>query len=222
MNGLTRGAAENAAMENAAAEHAAAEHTAADTNEPEPYVALKEWAVAVKALAEGKQIMVLRKGGIAEETRDFRLKSTRFFLLPAYEHQRPGLLKEAYRDDLKAALDGWTPGSPTVEIAAYAEAADDIEIFDQETVDRLANYHIWTDTFTEERLKWKRKQPLHLLLLRVYRLERPVPLPMRDAYAGCKSWVGLEDFPEGLRGQAVLSDAEFARRAAEIRAAIAR
>ncbi|MFC4809254.1 DUF1802 family protein [Paenibacillus sp. GCM10023250] len=190
--------------------------------ETEPCAALKEWAVAVKALAEGKQIMVLRKGGISEETRGFRLRSKRFFLLPAYEHQKPELLKEAYRDDLKAVLAGWTPGSPTVEIAAYAEAVDDIEIYDQETVDRLANYHIWTDTFTEERLKWKRKQPLHLLLLRVYRLEKPVTLPMRDAYTGCKSWVGLDGVPELTGGQAVLSDEEFARQAAEIRAAAVR
>ncbi|NBD26114.1 DUF1802 family protein [Paenibacillus sp. T1] len=185
-------------------------------------IALKEWAVAVKALAEGKQIMVLRKGGIAEETKDFQLKSPRFFLLPAYEHQRPELLKEAYRDDLQAVLDAWTPGSSTVEIAAYAEAADDIEIHDQATVDLLADYHIWTDTFTEERLKWKRKQPLHLLLLRVYLLDRPVRLPMQEAYTGCKSWVNLEPFAADAVAHPVLSDEEFERRTAEIRAALTR
>jgi hypothetical protein len=183
-------------------------------------IALKEWAVAVKALTDGKQIMVLRKGGIAEETRDFRLKSPRFYLLPAYEHQKPELLKEAYRDDLREVLASRAPESPTVEIAAYAEAADDIEIHDQETVDLLANYHIWTDTFTEERLKWKRKLPLHLLLLRVYKLEQPVSLPMRDAYTGCKSWVDLERFPADAAARPVLSDEAFARQAEEIRRAI--
>ncbi|MDG0790271.1 DUF1802 family protein [Cohnella ginsengisoli] len=43
-------------------------------------IALREWAVAVKALEAGKQIMVLRKGGIAEETKEFRLESPSFFL----------------------------------------------------------------------------------------------------------------------------------------------
>ncbi|QHW30666.1 DUF1802 family protein [Paenibacillus rhizovicinus] len=185
-------------------------------------IALKEWAVAVKALTDGKQIMVLRKGGIAEETRDFQLKSPRFFLLPAYEHQKPELLKEAYRDELKAVLEAWTPGSPTVEISAFAEAVADIEINDQETVDLLVNYHIWTDTFTEDRLKWKRKQPLHLLLLRVYKLEQPAELPMQDAYTGCKSWVDLESFPANAAAHPVLDDETFARQAAEIRRAIAR
>ncbi|WP_225442733.1 DUF1802 family protein [Paenibacillus lycopersici] len=185
-------------------------------------IALKEWAVAVKALTDGRQIMVLRKGGIAEETRDFRLKSPRFFLLPAYEHQRAELLKEEYRDELAAVLEGWTPDSPDAEIAAYAEAVDDIEIRDQETVDALANYHIWTDTFTEERLKWKRKQPLHLLLLRVYKLDHPVRLPMQAVYKGCKSWVDLELLPDSAAAKPVLDDGTFARRAEEIRRAIAR
>ena len=57
-------------------------------------VALKEWAVTIKALTEGKLIMLLRKGGISEETRDFQLVSPAFYLLPAYEHQKPELLKE--------------------------------------------------------------------------------------------------------------------------------
>ncbi|NBC69688.1 DUF1802 family protein [Paenibacillus sacheonensis] len=188
----------------------------------EQKIALKEWAVAVKALTDGKQIMVLRKGGIAEETRDFQLKSPRFFLLPAYEHQKPELLKEAYKDDLRTVSESWAPGSPTVEIASYAEAVDDIEIYDQETVDRLASFHIWTDTFTEDRLKWKRKQPLHLLLLRVHKLERPVSLPMRDAYTGCKSWVDLEFLPADAAARPVLDDEEFDRQAAEIRRAVAK
>ena len=34
-------------------------------------IALKEWAVAVKALDRGEQIMLLRKGGIREEGKDF-------------------------------------------------------------------------------------------------------------------------------------------------------
>ena len=61
----------------------------------------------------------------------------------------------------------WHPEAEEIEIRAYAEVAEDIEIHDQETLDRLREYHIWTDTFAEERLKWKRTKPLHLLLLRV-------------------------------------------------------
>lgn len=179
-----------------------------DSNNTLP-VALKEWAVAVKALSEGKQIMVLRKGGIAEETRDFQLLSPRFYLLPAFEHQKPELLKEAYRSGVEETIAQWRQHSDTVRISAYAEVAGDIEIRDQETLDSLREYHIWTDSFAEERLKWKRTKPLHLLLLRVFLLDEPVNIPMRDAYMGCKSWVTLEGVPQEAPSKPVLEEEAF-------------
>jgi hypothetical protein len=172
-------------------------------------VALKEWAVTIKALTEGKLIMLLRKGGISEETRDFQLVSPAFYLLPAYEHQKPELLKEVYQDGIKQTMKEWHPEAEEIEIRAYAEVAEDIEIHDQETLDRLREYHIWTDTFAEERLKWKRAKPLHLLLLRVSTLEQPVRIPNRAAYTGCKSWVRLEDTVPELTAKEVISDSAF-------------
>ena len=66
--------------------------------------ALKEWASAVKALEDGTQIFIMRKGGIVEETRDFQVESTDFFLYPTYEHQRKELLKEDYRGVIDETL----------------------------------------------------------------------------------------------------------------------
>ncbi|MFD0586384.1 DUF1802 family protein [Paenibacillus sp. GCM10027627] len=172
-------------------------------------VALKEWAVSVKALYDGKQIMVMRKGGIIEETRDFQLLSPSFYLMPAYEHQKKELLKEAYQDGMDDTLSEWSPEAEFIQLSAYAEAVRDIEIRDQETLDKLRGLHIWTDTFAEERLKWKRTKPLHLLLLRVYLLDEPVFAPMRPAYTGCKSWVRLEDEIEMAGMKPVLTDEQF-------------
>ncbi len=50
--------------------------------------ALKEWAVTVKALNEGKQIILICKGGIREEKREFQIDDKEFFLYPTYEHQK--------------------------------------------------------------------------------------------------------------------------------------
>lgn len=57
--------------------------------------ALKEWAVAVDALAEGKTILLLRKGGIKEEGNRFRVAYEEILLYPTYEHQQPNLLKSS-------------------------------------------------------------------------------------------------------------------------------
>ena len=43
-------------------------------------VAFKEWAVTVRALAEGEQLVTLRKGGIREETKHFEIEHDRFCL----------------------------------------------------------------------------------------------------------------------------------------------
>ncbi|MBD2872579.1 DUF1802 family protein [Paenibacillus arenilitoris] len=190
-----------------------------ETNRREP-VALKEWAVSVKALKEGKQIIVMRKGGIVEETRDFRLISPSFYLMPAFEHQKKHLLKPAHEGEIDETLAGWSPEAETIKLDAYAEAVEDIEITDQETLDKLRGFHIWSDQFAEERLKWKKTKPLHLLILRVYRLEEPAEISMRPAYNGCKSWVKLEDEPRATSFIPALDEEAFQLEARRIKAAL--
>ena len=51
-------------------------------------IAFKEWAVTVRALAEGEQLVTLRKGGIREPGKHFALDHERFFLYPTFDHQR--------------------------------------------------------------------------------------------------------------------------------------
>ena len=50
--------------------------------------AFKEWAVICRALAEGRQALILRKGGIAEAGGRFEVEHTRFWLFPTYTHQQ--------------------------------------------------------------------------------------------------------------------------------------
>ncbi|SVB02171.1 uncharacterized protein METZ01_LOCUS155025, partial [marine metagenome] len=51
-------------------------------------IALKEWAVAVEAMARGDQIIILRKGGIHRDDKEFRIVHPEFLFYPTYEHQR--------------------------------------------------------------------------------------------------------------------------------------
>ena len=66
------------------------------------------------------------------------------------------------------------------------------------------------------------KNPLHIMLLRVYTLEQPLQIPIEQAYIGCKSWIEL-----GMRYRnksdlvPVMSDEEFAAKMAEIKQALA-
>ena len=64
----------------------------------------------------------------------------------------------------------WSAEDTQVTINSFARMVEDIEVSDQEKLNQLFPFHIWTENFTEERLKWKRKNPLHIMLLRVYTL----------------------------------------------------
>src|SRR5690348_17696897 len=77
-------------------------------------IAFKEWAVTVRALAEGEQLVTLRKGGIREPERHFSLEYDRFFLYPTFDHQRPDLVRESHQPELSRALEEgvWTDGEP--------------------------------------------------------------------------------------------------------------
>jgi hypothetical protein len=179
------------------------------TKSAEHPAALKEWASAIRALGEGKQIIVLRKGGIIEETRDFQLIKPRFFLLPTYEHQREELLKPEFRHFVGESLTDWSSAQQTVKLEFFAEAVEDLEVTDQAMLDLLRGHHIWTDAFAEERLRWKRTKPLHVLLLRVWKLEHAMELPLHDSYTGCKSWVSLEDRMLDMPMSPVLEEGQF-------------
>jgi hypothetical protein len=182
-------------------------------------IALKEWASVIKALGAGEQIFMLRKGGIIEETRDFQLESKAFYLYPTYEHQRKELLKDAYQPYIDETLTEWSAEDQHVPIILYAEVIEDIEVFHSETLDRLKDLHIWTDHFAEERLKWRRTNPLHLLVLRVYKLEQQVEISILPEYIGCKSWIQLEN-KIGLTMKPVLDDAAFNRKWQQLKKAL--
>jgi hypothetical protein len=176
-------------------------------------IALKEWAVAIDALEAGEQIVIMRKGGIIEETRDFKLESNAFFLFPTYEHQKMELLKDEYQPRLETIKKATETSKDTVTLTSYAEVYADLEVNSQAELNRLFPYHIWTEYFAEERLKWKRAKPLHVLILRIFKLARPIELPILAEYNGCKSWISLNmELPDSIEMNPVLSETEFKAR----------
>ena len=65
--------------------------------------ALKEWATIINALDNGKQTIVLRKGGILETASGFKIESNRFFLFPTWEHQETKHIKPEFQNFLDNA-----------------------------------------------------------------------------------------------------------------------
>ena len=182
-------------------------------------VALKEWAVTVQALSLGQQTLLLRKGGIHEESKDFRVIHPEFLLYPTFEHQREDLLQQSYQSNLRAVLDE-PRDEGQITFSHWARVEELIEISQQDKVDGLAPHYIWTKEYAQSRLHWKPMLSLAVMLLRVYRMEQPVTVPFLPEYRGCTSWVDiLNDVTLG-RLHPVLSDEEFRRRVEEIKGSL--
>ena len=196
-------------------------------------IAFKEWAVTVRALAEGEQLVTLRKGGIREPDKHFALEHDRFFLYPTFDHQRNDLVRESHQPEMRRALeegvwpdeepppgaliqDGGISQPDRVRLRAWAEVTDHFTIVDPRIVDGLSPFYVWTPDYAEKRLNWKRRHPLNVLLLRVHRIPRPVTVRVRDEYHGCRSWVEVDrELP--FEGTPVMADEEFDRARQEIR-----
>jgi hypothetical protein len=183
--------------------------------------ALKEWAAIVHALLEGEQIVDVRKGGLQEDGRHFGLPARRCWLSPTAEHQQRGLLKPAYAHWVDLA-DASPVGQP-ITVHGWADVVDVATITEPEHVDALDSKLVWARDYVESRFKWKRRDPLWVLVLRAHRLLEPVTVPWKDEYGGCTSWVtydGLPDDPASLPSELVLSDVAFEAKRKGIRDAL--
>ena len=152
-------------------------------------IALKEWAVLTDAIGRGEQLILLRKGGIADPGQGFQLEHREFWLYPTLEHQKEELLRPEFRPRIK---EGAPPGAG-VPLQVYAGVACQKEIKDLAGLNRLQKYHLWSEEFAKQRQAYKPELPMQALVLRAYRLKKPVLHPVDPAYAGCKSWVELSE-----------------------------
>ena len=168
--------------------------------------------MAVKALERGDTALVVRKGGIREKA--FAVESTRFLLLPGYEHQRPELLKSGQRGLVDKIPD--RSDQDSLIFTSFAEVHAAYEISSPEALEAIDSHHIWTSEYAESRFKWRPKKPLTVLVLRTHLLPEPVELPYSEAYGGCKSWIELDRAVSTEGAHPALDDEEFARRTAPV------
>ena len=168
-------------------------------------IALKEWAVVVRALGEGRQLLLFRKGGIREKGKDFTVEEQEFFFFPTSEHQHAEGLKEEFRPWL-SGLPNKTPEILPIEY--YATVERTLHLPTPESARSLTSYHIYSEQQILERFRYKPAKPLYVLLLRIYQIPKTL-LPNLPAYAGCRSWVPLGGPLSTANATPVLPDGLF-------------
>ena len=178
--------------------------------------AFKEWAVICRALGTGRQVLILRKGGIGEEAGTFRPEHREFLFFPTGFHQSRGnVLPQAHRLLREAGAE--QPRADQVTFSHYAVVTDTIWVESLAALRALRGEHIWSDTVVEERFHRWQEDAVYALIVRVYALPNPVTISMMDRYAGCKSWVNLDEDVAVAAAVPVLTDEAFANRRTAIR-----
>ncbi len=171
-------------------------------------VAFKEWAVVCRALAEGRQALILRKGGIAEAGGEFTPEHRRFWLYPTYVHEKPeGIKPDAVA--LFRAAEADRPPAGTLRLAQFAEVSGVYHVKQLVGALLLDDLHVWSEATVRHKFEY-RAPGLYVLPVRVYRAATPVELPETPAYAGCRTWVELDRELPTAGATPVLDDAAFA------------
>ena len=176
--------------------------------------ALKEWAVTCRALQEGRQVLLLRKGGIEDDYGVFSLEQQTFWLQPTYEHQSEDRVKPQERDLFATVAAAQREGENLdfIALGLWAQVARVWALSpDAGNLQKLLNApHIYEESYLRLRLDYKPQHPLLCVALRVFQIEEPYIITMRPEFLGCRSWIELPQ-PLPLNGTPVLEDAAFGK-----------
>ena len=156
------------------------------------HTALKEWSNVIEALAAGTQTILIRKGGIADAS--FGVEADRFYLYPTYFHQ------------------GESEARPLVNITHWSEVVRTWSIRDAALLSRLEPLVAIPRETLEARYRFRPDQALHIIGVRTFALPRPVEVRFRDEYAGCRSWLSVEEEIETDGSTPVLREEVLARK----------
>jgi hypothetical protein len=178
--------------------------------------ALKEWDVVCEALGSGRQVIVIRKGGIAEGKDGLRFEHTEFALLPTFFHQQAErVVPDA---DFAARQAGAEGERESVEIRHAASLVWHKVVTDRALLGQLQAFHILTPEEVEARFNQQPAPGVHIALVRVYRLDPPQRVAWQKSFGGCRSWAEMDTDLESCSRVSVLSEERFAELERQLRA----
>lgn len=169
----------------------------------------------VRALLDGRQSVLLRKGGIGEKR--FDLAAREFLLFPTVAHGHAERVRPEFRDLLAAAAADSAEDRLVLRAAAKVVAA--LPVNRPDNIGAIEDLHIWTaQSVREDRLDFRPRHRLAVLVVQAIPLVEPVELPRTPDYAGCTSWVELPVTPK--LGAALRDDAALRRIVDRVRVAV--
>jgi hypothetical protein len=154
------------------------------------HTSLKEWSTVIDALGRGEQVVLIRKGGIADPK--FGVEAKRFYLYPTFFHQ-----PEA------------TSEPRSVTITHWCQVVRNWRVGELDTLRRLEPHVVIPRQTLEARYRFRPDQSLYILGVRTFALPAPVTISVTPDYLGCRSWVSIDDELDVTGSRPALPDAEL-------------
>ena len=187
------------------------------------FPAFKEWAAIVEALGAGEQILLLRKGGIAEGRGGFQVKNQRFWLYPTFFHaqleeSKPEAAKYfSLADRLDTYAGGSRDATTPVTLRYFAEIVESVFLDDWARIQALDAQHLWKESLVRERFDWSKPPGLHVIIVRVYATAQPHVIKPTPVMLGCKSWIEVPFDFETAASSPVLIEEIFEKKRSALR-----
>ncbi len=167
------------------------------------------------AMLDGRQTVLLRKGGIGEKR--FALTASEFLFFPTVAHGHADRVRSEHRGLLDEAAPDSTDDEVVIRAGARVIAA--VSVAQPERIDEIGDLHIWTpESVRAERLDFRPRHRLTVLVVSARALREPFRLARTPAHAGCTSWVDLPVEPAW--GDAVHDDDTLQAIADRVRASV--
>ena len=157
------------------------------------------------AIGQGRQTVIIRKGGIAEGREGFSFKHKRFYLFPTCFHEEAEKITEP-----QFASPPETSENITIQCAVIVEWSG--VITDWSVAQALAPFHILREEVVRERFDYKNAPGIHVAFVRAFKLHPAWTFPNEKRFGGCRSWVELPAGGDEFGIESVLGDVEFAER----------
>ena len=168
-------------------------------------IALKEWSATCRALELGRQIILLRKGGLLDAEGKFDLEYSGFWLAPTKWHEDASLVKPQHQDLLQPA----PAARGVLRLASWAQVEKSWAVSFEEREKLARLNHIWSTSYLDSRWNYQPELPIFCLALRVLKLPKILEVPMQPEYSGCRSWIEMDKTLSLENAQMALNDIEF-------------
>ncbi len=178
--------------------------------------AFKEWGAVIRALEEGPQTCIIRKGPRQGDV--FDLSTRRFWLVPSYQHQKEEYIQPFYRDYLEDSHEQLAEAGPDhVHVQCWVQAKTVIKITRNQRLNWLTDHTVYSPRCFQERYQLQPGEALHMLAVRAYKLEDARRLERPEGYTECtrsggSRWVELRQRIPLSSNNPVLSEDEFEER----------